>query len=160
MLMVHVLGWPDNCIKIPKDYFKFNKKKEWFNRQDVKDIIKEIDDSIAVKDEYIESPMFGGMSPDRLSHGCKTVILACVIPDINVYASRCGDNCFPILNRLAQNRNIDITLHHLPRMPKDIHAIFVDSGVEVKNNKQFIAEYLKVTESIPRDMNLSKLTDR
>ena len=67
-------GFKEDCIKNVNGYFNLNKKKEWFNREDVKRIIKGIDNTIAVKDEYLESPIFGGMSPERLSCGCKAVI--------------------------------------------------------------------------------------
>ena len=66
MLKVWVKGFRDDCIKAPGLYFNRVKKKEWFNRSDIKQIIKEIDNTIAVKDEYLESPVYGGMSPEIL----------------------------------------------------------------------------------------------
>ena len=75
MLKINVLDFKENCIRNVTGFFSIYKKKEWFNDKNVKQIIKDIDDTIAVKDEYLESPVFGGMSPDRLSCGCKAVIL-------------------------------------------------------------------------------------
>ena len=89
--------------------------------------------------------MFGAISPDRLSHGCKTVILLYVNPTCNAYASRCGDNCFESILRLAKDTDVIITLHHIPTMPEDVHAVFLDSGIEVKNRKEFVLEYGRVT---------------
>ena len=66
MLKIWVDGFKDGCIKDPNSYFNLHKKKDWFNRQDIKEVIKEIDNTIAVKDEYLESPIFGGMAPERL----------------------------------------------------------------------------------------------
>lgn len=57
----------DNLIKEVNGYFNSHKKRDWFNSELVKKIIKDIDNTVAVKDEYMESPIFGGMSPDRLS---------------------------------------------------------------------------------------------
>lgn len=75
MLYIHVGQVERECIRTIGPYFNQNKSKDWFNRDDVKKIIKNIDLSISVKDEYIESPVFGGMSPTKLSTGCKAVII-------------------------------------------------------------------------------------
>lgn len=79
MLYIHVGQVERECIRTIDPYFNRNKSKDWFNRDDVKRIIKNIDLSVAVKDEYIESPVFGGMSPTKLSTGCKAVILMAVL---------------------------------------------------------------------------------
>lgn len=145
MLKIWVNGFRNDCIKNPGAYFNIKKKKEWFNRADIKRVIHDIDNTEAVKDEYLESPVFGAISPDRLSHGCKTVILLYVNPTCNVYASRCGDNCFESILSLAKNTDVIITLHHIPTMPEEVHAVFLDSGVEVHNRKEFVLEYGRVT---------------
>lgn len=85
MLKVWINGFRDNCIKNPKFYFDMNKEREWFNREDVRAIIKGIDNSIVIGDEAIQSPVFGGISVERLSHGCKATILDCVLDDCNIY---------------------------------------------------------------------------
>lgn len=48
---------PENLIKNVNGYFDSHKKKDWFNNDLVKKVIKDIDDTIAVKDEYMESPV-------------------------------------------------------------------------------------------------------
>ena len=60
MLKIWVKGFREDCIKDPGLYFNYHKDRSWFNRDDVRQVIKEIDDTIAVKDEYLESPVFGG----------------------------------------------------------------------------------------------------
>ena len=72
------------CIVQVTSYFNLFKKKEWFNRESVKRIIYNIDKTVAVKDEYLESPVFGGMAPERLSTGCKAVILMEVLDQANI----------------------------------------------------------------------------
>lgn len=52
---------PEKLIKNVNGYFISHKQRDWFNDSLVKKIIKDIDDTIAVKDEYLESPVFGGM---------------------------------------------------------------------------------------------------
>lgn len=144
MLKIWVDGFRDDCIKTPGTYFNSHKTRDWFNREDVKEVIKEIDNSIAVKDEYIESPIYGGMSPDRLSQGCKAVILLYLNPLCNVYASRCGDNCVPSILRLAERTDVVITLHHIMKFPKVFKAFMMDTGVVVNSRKEFIEEYGRI----------------
>lgn len=56
-----------------------------------------------------------------------------------------GDNCFESILSLVENTDVIITLHHIPRMPEDVHAVFLDSGTEVRNRKEFVLEYGRVT---------------
>lgn len=59
--MLHITTTcPENLIKNVNGYFDSHKKKDWFNNDLVKKVIKDIDNTIAVKDEYMESPVFGG----------------------------------------------------------------------------------------------------
>lgn len=145
MLKIWLKGFREDCIKNPGAYFNMYKKKEWFNRADVKQVIKEIDNTIAVKDEYLESPIYGGMAPERLSQGCKAVILLYINPTCNVYATRTGNNCIPSILRLADKTDVIVTYHHLPRMPRDVKAEFLDSGVIVNDAKEFLKEYGRIT---------------
>lgn len=144
MLKIWVKGFQDDCIKNPNSYFNNNKEKDWFNRADVRGIIKTIDNSIVVKDEYIESPVFGGMSPDRLSQGCKALILLCINPLCNVYASRCGDNCAPIILELSKKTDVVITLHHIMHFPDCMEAMMLDSGKIVRSREEFVLEYGRI----------------
>lgn len=144
MLKIWVDGFKDGCIKDPNSYFNLHKKKDWFNRQDIKEVIKEIDNTIAVKDEYLESPIFGGMAPERLSSGCKAVILLYVNPLCNVYASRCGDNCVPSIVRLAEKTDVIITLHHMMVFPEKFEAIMLDTETAVHSRREFYLEYGRI----------------
>lgn len=144
MLKIWVDGFKDGCIKDPNSYFNLHKKKDWFNRQDIKEVIKEIDNTIAVKDEYLESPIFGGMAPERLSSGCKAVILLYVNPLCNVYASRCGDNCVPSIVKLAEKTDVIITLHHMMVFPEKFEAVMLDTETAVHSRREFYLEYGRI----------------
>lgn len=148
MLKIWVAGFREGCIKNPGSYFNRYKKKEWFNREDVKEVIKEIDTSVAIKDEYIESPVYGGISPRDLSQGCKSVILLYINPTCNVYATRCGDNCFPAIMRLAEKTDVVITLHHVPVLPRPFKALMMDTGIEVNSPEEFVTEFSIIDGSI------------
>lgn len=114
MLKVHVSSdYPSNCIRNVNGYFNLNKKKDWFNNDLVKRIIKEIDNTDAIKDEYLESPVFGAISPDKLSCGCKAVILMAVLDNKIIYATKCGNNCVQMILEVAKFKDVEISLHYL-----------------------------------------------
>ena len=144
MLMIRVNGFEEDCIKDPNLYFDLHKKKDWFNRTRVKEIIKSIDDTIAVKDEYLESPVFGGMAPERLSGGCKVVIMMEVLDDKSQYATKCGDNCVPEILKIAEYKDLRITLHHPMRFPDKFEALMLDTGVIVHSRREFVFEYYRI----------------
>ncbi len=144
ILKIWVKGFRDDCIKNPNGYFDVNKEKDWFNDELSKKFIKEIDNSIAVKDEYIESPVFGAISPDRLSSGCKCLILMNILDGCNIYASRMGDNCSKYILELAKEKDITITLHHMMIFPENMEAIMMDSGITVHSRKEYIREYARI----------------
>lgn len=137
MLKIHLKGFPDNCIKNIDGYFNMEKDRDWFNRPDVKRIIKNIDNTIAVKDEYLESPVFGGMAPDRLSKGCKGVVMLAVLDDINLYATGWGDNCAPEILEVAKYKDIEITLHRLMRFPEPFEIYLVDYDKTITTMGEF-----------------------
>lgn len=144
MLYIRVGDFTDDCIVNVSSYFNIFKEKEWFADPFVRKVIKDVDNSDVVKDEYIESPVFGGMSPERLSSGVKALILMKMCPQYVVYATRCGDNCAPFILELAGQQDVTILLHHCMTFPDDVHAIFVDSGREVYDYDGFIKEYFKL----------------
>lgn len=143
MLYVQV-SEPDNLIKNVESWFRYNKEKDWFNNDFVKKAILQIDKTVAVKDEYLESPVFGGCSPDVLSTGCKAVILM-YVQDNPVYATKCGDNCSPLILEIAEQKDILICLHHcLTGFNRDFDAKFVETGVVTHTEKEYIYEYYRI----------------
>ena len=58
-------------------YFNNTYKDSWITNQLTKDIIKAVDKSDVIDENTIMSPLFGNMSPKRLSGGVKTLILIC-----------------------------------------------------------------------------------
>lgn len=144
VLYIRVGDFTDNCIIDVSNYFNLFKKKEWFADPFVRKVIKGVDASEVIKDEYIESPVFGGMSPERLSSGVKALILMKMYPEYVVYATRCGDNCATFILELAKQQDVTIMLHNCMTFPDDVHAIFLDSQREVHNYNEFIEEYFKL----------------
>lgn len=150
MLYVYVKEIPKECIVDVTSYFNFFKKKEWFDDPFVRKVIKEIDNSEVIKGEYIESPVWGGMSPERLSCGVKALILMRCVPKINVYATKCGDNCSPFILELAESQDVTITLRHYMKFDRDFTAIMMESGRKVCSLAEFIRESLWLQGFIDR----------
>ena len=141
MLNICFKGFGEKCIKNPSVYFDNMKEKDWFNDVYVKKIIKDIDGVTAVKDEYMEDPIFGTMSPERLSSGCKALILLYVLNNVNIYASRMGDNCAKYIIDISKNKDITITLHHAMLFPYDFDAVVIDNGHRIHSREDYIKEY-------------------
>lgn len=134
---------PDNLIKSVSNYFDSHKTRDWFNNDLVKKIIKDIDNTIAVKDEYMESPIFGGMSPDRLSGGCKAVILM-YVQNRPIYGTKCGDNCSKSILEVAKVKDVTIYLKHcLLGWGNDFEITFLDTEKIVHNEQEFVTEFYK-----------------
>ena len=142
--------FPKSCVKNIDVYFRYNKEKEWFNNENVKRIIKNIDKSdLQLGTELIISPVYGGIPPEYLSGGCKAVILLEVVDDINIYGTRCGDNCASEILEIAKNKDIYMTLHHCMIFPDiDFEIHLVEPDIIVHNRKEFINEYYKYRNSV------------
>ncbi len=142
MLKIWLGDFQKDCVKNPDRYFDMHREKDWFNRTDVKKIIKEIDDVDAIEDEYMVSDIFGAISPESLSTGCKALILMYINPLLNVYASRCGDNCAKAILDLAKKTDVVITLHHMMIFPSDFEAQILDTGKIIHSRKEFAEEFI------------------
>ena len=141
MLYIHLGEFKNEYIIDVDLQFNIFKEISWFEDNFVKNVIREIDKSEVVKGEYIESPVWGGMSPEKLSSGCKAVILMKFYPQRVIYATRCGDNCVRSILSLAQQQDVHILLHHCMKFPDSFQAIMYDSGKEVTSDAEFVREY-------------------
>ena len=103
----------DNKVSHVSEYFDAVYEQEWLDCEWSRRVIREIDKSTYVCGEYIESPVLGGISPRDLSSGCKALILANFMPELLISGDRMGDNCYPLLLELAEEKDLYITLCHL-----------------------------------------------
>lgn len=127
----------------PKETFDYRKKPEWFERDDVRRVIRNIDKTEVIDGECLRSPVFGVISPERLSTGCKATILMIMYDKYKVYATKCGDNCAPDILAIAETKDLTIVLHHIMRFPEPFEAVVVESGVTVHTMGEFVDEFYK-----------------
>ena len=83
--------------------YKFDKSKlmEDFS----KEVIRTIDKSEVVSEHLIISPVLGAIPPSYLSGGSKTLIML-MYDDFKFYIEAMGDNCFPLLKRICDEKEI------------------------------------------------------
>ena len=148
MLNIMLGDFNDKCIINVKEHFNLFKETEWFSDPFVRKVIKEVDKSEVIDGEYIQSPVFGGITPERLSSGVKALILMKMEPDLIVYATRCGDNCSPFIVELAEQQELTIMLHHCMTFPEEFTARIVETEKEVHNYEEFIDEFYRYKHEV------------
>lgn len=67
--------------------------------------ISSIDKSEVIDVNCIKSPVLGSIPPERLSGGVKT-LMAIKYTDIKVHLASMGDNCFPFLKEIADEKDV------------------------------------------------------
>jgi hypothetical protein len=94
----------EGLLEYPVALFDSTFEPDWFTSELGKYIIKTIDKTDVTKDGTLVSPFIKPMSPDYLSCGCKSVLLAAFHPDAEGFVfdgSKMGDNCYPVLFKVA-----------------------------------------------------------
>ena len=115
-------------------------------------MVVSIDKTKVVKDYALESPIFGTISPFMLSRGLKCLLCAYNADNKYVYrGSIMGDNWYTWLFNMSAIKDVHLYLDYCPDFTEDcnVTATFVDTGVVVKNRREFVNEYFKL-ESIFR----------
>lgn len=140
MLNVFFGDMPD-AIFNTNVYFNNTYKDEWITKPLSKEIIKAVDKSEVIDERTILSPVFGNMSPKRLSGGVKTLLLIAYDHSKVFNASTCGDNCAEWILRIAEDKKIVINLRHLMDFGKGEFKIKVmNTGKIVKNMGDLVYE--------------------
>lgn len=154
MLYITVLKEPEkNYVRSVDGFFRDLFNQDWLVDVFVKDMVASIDKTRVVKDYALESPIFGMISPFMLSSGLKCLL--CMYNADNKYLYRgsiMGDNCYTWLFDISTIRDVHLYLDYCPDFPEDynVTATFVDTGVVVKNRREFVNEYFKL-ENIFRE---------
>ena len=94
-----------------------------------------------IDEKTIASPIFGNMSPKKLSGGTKTLLLIDNDSKKVFNASTCGDNCAKWILKIAQDRKVVINLRHLMDFGKDEFKIkVINTGKIVYNMSELVLE--------------------
>ena len=122
-------------------YFNNTYKDRWITTPFSKEVIKAVDQSEVIDEKTILSPVFGNMSPKKLSGGVKTILLIAYDKTKIFNASTCGDNCAAWILKMAEKKKIVINLRHLMDFGKGEFKIKVlNTGKIVKNMGELVLE--------------------
>ena len=140
MLHIYFGDYPE-AIYNTNVYFDNTYKDKWITKSISKEIIKDVDKSEVLDEKTILSPVFGNMSPKKLSGGTKTLLLIDNDSKKVFNASTCGDNCAKWILKIAQDRKVVINLRHLMDFGKDEFKIkVINTGKIVYNMSELFLE--------------------
>lgn len=135
-------GIPEDYISKTKEYFDYMFEDSWLENKNVQNILKEIDDVDVLRQAVLFNKDYGYLNPTQLSTGCKTLILVEVL-NLKVNGDRMGDNCYPILFNIAENKDVYIYLNHYPNLKENKEAFILNTNQLVKTANEFFDEYLR-----------------
>lgn len=90
----------ENTNYCPEIFFNHTYKFEWFEDEIVKQIIKDVDNSEVIG-SCVVSPVLGSIAVEKLSGGCKVLILLYKVPDFEPDLIWLGQNCESWLARIS-----------------------------------------------------------
>ena len=93
-------------------YFDNTYEDNWITSDLAKEIIKDIDKSVVLGANCIQSEVLGQIPPTQLSGGTKTLLLIYNEPTEVFNASTCGDNCVKWILKIAEEKDITINIRH------------------------------------------------
>ena len=139
MLHVH-LGKLDGEVYDPSLYFINQYEDEWITAPLSREMIHDVDRSEVISERIIDSPFLGPITPRELSGGVKTLMLMAYDNSGKVFnASACGDNCAKWILKIAEDKELEIVLHHIMRFGKEPFEMeIMNTGEVVHNMKEFV----------------------
>lgn len=114
-------------------YFNWNYEDEWLEDDLVKEMIKDVDKSVVISPRCIDSEALGPITPLLLSGGVKALILLLKEPNIEIWATACGDNCAKWILKIGELKDINIVLEHVMHFNVDFNAICVNDGKVIRS---------------------------
>lgn len=123
----------DNFIFDPDSYFNRYRESGWVTDELSKEMILDIDNSIVVSENIIESPVLGSIPPQYLSGGVKTLIMIYNRPDLIFNATWCGENCAKWLLEIGKKKDVIINLEYPMEFP------MMETEVKIINTEKIIS---------------------
>ena len=117
------------------EYFNLNYEDNWLEDPLVRKMIQDVDNSTVLDGCVIDSPVLGKISPSELSGGVKALILMLKENRI-VWATACGDNCAKWILKIAESKDLTVTLHHGMRFGEGPYEIMIMNTGKIVHNRQ------------------------
>lgn len=122
-------------------YFRNVYQDSWITDEMSREIILDVDGSVVVSANMIESPVLGAITPLLLSGGVKTLLLIKHDRKQVFNASTCGDNCAKWILKLAEKRKVVVNLRHVMDFgSEDFKIKVLNSGAIVHNMGELLHE--------------------
>lgn len=139
MLSIY-LGDCDKEIYNPPVYFINQYEDAWLETDLAKKMIMDVDQSEVIGPHLIQSPVLGPISPRELSGGVKTLLLLAFDESGKIFnATACGDNCAKWILKIAQDKDVTISLHHSMNFGNGEYAIkILNNGRIVHNQEEWL----------------------
>lgn len=143
MLTIH-FGEMEN-VNYGPSWFKYNYEPEWLEDTLVQEMILDVDKSKYIGGLVIESPVFGPISPDRLSGGVQTLIMIYKRPDLVFDATSCGGNCAKWLLKIGSVQDVTVNLQYLMHFESlEPFEIYLDNeGRLLRTAKEYVLAAVK-----------------
>lgn len=147
MLRINFGSLPDEIYNT-EIFYENQYDRNWVMDDFAKEIIKDIDSSEVIAPDLIKNDVFGSFSSTELSAGVKTLLLIKNMPNKIFNISNCGDNCAKYLLKLAEDRDIKVTLHHAMDFGNNFSVKVINEGKrkEITDATEFLMlahRYLK-----------------
>lgn len=100
----------------------------------------DVDKSEVIGPHLIQSPVLGPISPRELSGGVKTLLLLAFDKSGKVFnATACGDSCAKWILKIAEYKDVAISLHHSMNFGNGEYAIrILNNGLIVHNQEEWL----------------------
>lgn len=132
IIMLNInFGKLDNVVYNTSLYFKNVYDREWLADPFICEMIEDVDKSIVLSGNAIDSPVMGIIPPTSLSGGVKTLILIDKIQNETFNASNCGDNCAKWLIKMGNEKDVTINLRHIMDFGKEKFDIKIMNTGEI-----------------------------
>lgn len=146
MLKIY-FGTLEKEVRSASQYFDVNYKTEWMNNKLNREMILDVDKSEVMADNFIQSSVLGAIPPQWLSGGVKALI--CMNSDESGYIfnlSNCGDNCAKWVIKIAEKKDLTVTLHHYMNFDgvENFKAYIINTDKIVESVDEYFDEYAKI----------------
>lgn len=140
-MLYYTFERPDNLVYNVDVYFKNTYNPKWFDDPYVKEMVKDVDNTVVFDRNVAVSPILGPIPVHEISGGVKMLIMA-LKTDIPLYGPAFGDNCLVWLKCIAEKKDITLVVGHLMPFGDPFHAIFLPKNLEINLYSDFVDSYM------------------
>lgn len=143
-------GMDWNAILNVDVYFNNVFEYEWLDDPFVRDMILDVDKSVVLSNQCIQSPVLGQIPPERLSGGVKTCIMLYKLDDFLTDLIVCGENCEKWLSRVFMKKElvrVAMSGYDLTFRGYDIQGICENDGSIIRNSEDWVRKMGMLVEA-------------